>query len=281
MNGRKIEIKPTDVKVLGRAVSITTDKTLVAAEQTVDESFDPNKNYPGTFEDHSQWTINRLLKSKIDALSSGIPSDIEPATTDKYGIVRLASDANDSDPWDVVTMNLFKPFYTDFYDDSLDSSGFWFKGVKPTVDLLKQCCAEVKQRIETLEKKNSDVINRIPNTTLQNVTWDLDGRVLTFDIVANEGFYINAISADSYGADFTYNNYAQEHPTIYTVTGMNSDGFDYDTYVDGTTATISSELYTMTIHGTGVKSRNIVIDPSEISSNETTIAATITPIKGF
>lgn len=189
--GHSLNIKDTDVKVLGRTVSITTDNTFAAAEQLVDESFNPNVKYSGAFEDNSQWTINRLLKSKIDALSDGIPSDINPASTESYGIVRLASGNNDSDPWDVVTMNLFKPFYTDFYDDSLDSSGFWFKGVKPTVDLLKQCCTEVKQRIETLEKKNPDVINLVEHTTLRSVEYSADGKRATITLVGQYGYGYN------------------------------------------------------------------------------------------
>lgn len=259
MNGRKIEIKPTDVKVLGRAVSITTDKTLVAAEQTVDESFDPNKNYPGTFEDHSQWTINRLLKSKIDALSSGIPSDIEPATTDKYGIVRLASDANDSDPWDVVTMNLFKPFYTDFYDDSLDSSGFWFKGVKPTVDLLKQCCAEVKQRIETLEKKNPDIINLVPNTTIADasVNQASEDSEANFScrIVANPGYYIKdcyGVTADDveYISDHNHNPY----PTSRTIMAHSQSELIHDIYIQGSTELLPDSYHAISVRGEGVDS---------------------------
>lgn len=281
MNGHSIQIKDTDVKVLGRAVSITTDKTLVAAEQTVDETFDPNKTYPGTFEDHSQWTINRLLKSKIDMLSQGIPSDIDTATTDKYGIVRLASSPTDSDPWDVVPMNVFGPLYNDFYDDSLDSSGFWFKGVKPTVDLLKQCCSEVKERIETLEKKNSDVINRIPNTTLQNVVWSEDGSTVTFDIVADTGFYISSIEADSYNASFTYNDYDKQYPIKYTVTGSVDDIFEYDIYVDGNTSQIVSQDFVFSVTGTGVKDYSFIIPGEDASEAADMVLSIIRPMRGF
>ncbi len=136
--GHSLNIKDTDVKVLGRTVSITTDNTFAAAEQLVDESFNPNVKYSGAFEDNSQWTINRLLKSKIDALSDGIPSDINPASTESYGIVRLGSGTNDPDDYDVVTMNLFRPVYGDVENN------------KTRLAKLEECCEEVQEFIKRI-----------------------------------------------------------------------------------------------------------------------------------
>jgi len=224
--GHSLNIKDTDVKVLGRTVSITTDKTVAAAEQLVDESFNPNVKYSGAFEDNSQWTINRLLKSKIDALSDGIPSDINPASTENYGIVRLASGTNDPDDYDVVTMNLFRPVYGDVENN------------KTRLAKLEECCEEVQEFIK--KKDVPEIINIIPNTTMENdrVT-QRDGEtesMLSCDIKAAPGYYIKkCYGVTSDNVEYVPIRPVGPYPTKYTIIGHSPDELQHDIYIEGET----------------------------------------------
>lgn len=181
--GHNLTIKDTDVKVLGRTVSITTDKTVAAAEQLVDESF----AFEGTrLEDQSQYTINRLLKNKIIALSNGVPAQVGMATTEDngYGVVRLATNLGDPvrNEYDVVTLGLMNPVYEDVENN------------KDRLDKLEECCEEVKRWIE---KKNPDVRTFIDHTKIRNVEF-IDQRgnpsesSVCFIITPMYGYKINA-----------------------------------------------------------------------------------------
>lgn len=260
--GHSLNIKDTDVKVLGRTVSITTDNTFAAAEQLVDESFNPNVKYSGAFEDNSQWTINRLLKSKIDALSDGIPSDINPASTESYGIVRLASGTNDPDDYDVVTMNLFRPVYGDVENN------------KTRLAKLEECCEEVQ---EFIKKKDVAVINRIPNTTLSDEVWSEDGKSVTFKITADTGYYISDVDIDGLDIDVELTPNDEDYPTEYTVVITSDNEIEYDIYVDGISQLIPTQSHTITVKGTGVKTQTFVVGATQADY----LSALIGPVTGY
>lgn len=260
--GHSLNIKDTDVKVLGRTVSITTDNTFAAAEQLVDESFNPNVKYSGAFEDNSQWTINRLLKSKIDALSDGIPSDINPASTESYGIVRLGSGTNDPDDYDVVTMNLFRPVYGDVENN------------KTRLAKLEECCEEVQ---EFIKKKDVAVINRIPNTTLSDEVWSEDGKSVTFKITADTGYYISDVDIDGLDIDVELTPNDEDYPTEYTVVITSDNEIEYDIYVDGISQLIPTQSHTITVKGTGVKTQTFVVGATQADY----LSALIGPVTGY
>lgn len=265
--GHSLNIKDTDVKVLGRTVSITTDNTFAAAEQLVDESFNPNVKYSGAFEDNSQWTINRLLKSKIDALSDGIPSDINPASTESYGIVRLASGTNDPDDYDVVTMNLFRPVYGDVENN------------KTRLAKLEECCEEVQEFIK--KKDVPEIINIIPNTTMENdMVTQRDGEtesMLSCDIKAAPGYYIKkCYGVTSDNVEYVAVPPVGPYPTKRTIIGHSPDELQHDIYIEGETERLPGQYKTITIIGDGVTQKAY-----PVSASSQNFEFTITPDVGY
>lgn len=185
-----MEAKKEDIKIYGKLVNVTTENVVADAQQIWDSNFEENqqninksiRNDFNSFKKNPQFEnatftgnsifggdvkVNENFSVDGDTILNNViingDARLPHATTQKYGIVRLAENADDPDSEDVVTVSMLEDYASVVLPDATEgqiliyTNGKWQGG-----------------DIDTIINNNENVSNYIKNLVQQNISQSVD-----------------------------------------------------------------------------------------------------------